>query len=337
MIDSDDEEEDQPKKKRRKTPKKSDEDYGGEISEDDEEEQVEEGDDENQDDTKDDSDTKPKKKRASRAKGTKSTKRAAKSEGGRKKREPKAPKAKKPPKNLALFLPDEELLDKVRKIESDLFTSTSKEVFVAPGNAPIRSSLEVFRAVHNKDHDLLSRIIQDVQHVHDPFIQRSADNEYNALDVAIQNSDVKAAKIFFKELKEPLSNRVYMKSVQLETQGTGSYNKHTFGKKIRDLNQARGSKEGNNAFTVDNHTWYSRHYSEPDIEEVCRYPISNEMVDFLLLEANNAKATFGGIGFYRSVESGNLKTAGYIAKLLLSYDGFGLNQLHVDVRTFTFY
>jgi hypothetical protein len=74
-------------------------------------------------------------------------------------------------------------------------------VFVAPGNTPIRSSLEVFRAVHNKDHDLLSRIIQDVYHVHDPFIQTSADNDYNALDVAIQNNDVKAAKIFFKELK----------------------------------------------------------------------------------------------------------------------------------------
>jgi hypothetical protein len=64
-----------------------------------------------------------------------------------------------------------------------------------------------------------------------------------------------------------------MKIVQLETQGTESYNKHPFGKKIRNLNQERGSKEGNNALTVDT---YSRHYSEPDIEEVCRYPISND-------------------------------------------------------------
>jgi hypothetical protein len=58
------------------------------------------------------------------------------------------------------------------------------------------------------------------------------------------------------------------------------------------------------------------------------------MVDFLRLEASNAKAIFGGIEFYKSVEFGNLETEGYIAKFLLSYDGFaeGITPLMLACR-----
>jgi hypothetical protein len=147
--------------------------------------------------------------------------------------------------------------------------------------------------------------------------------------LAIRNSDIKATKLLLHEVKKPKEKRVGNPQLRMKSQGAGSYGSHTYGHRVRQLNQSRGGKEGNDAFLHDPKGWYghARAQTYNRIQSATKYNLSNEMVDFLAVDMNEARHEFGGQGFYNVVQSGNLESAAHIANLINGYGGWGLNIL----------
>jgi hypothetical protein len=65
-------------------------------------------------------------------------------------------KEKAPPKNTALFNVDDDLLEKISNVKSDMFTGTSNTVVQT--KSKLRANMEAIRAVQTKNYDLLKKV-----------------------------------------------------------------------------------------------------------------------------------------------------------------------------------
>ncbi|KAL0488492.1 zonadhesin [Acrasis kona] len=86
------------------------------------------------------------------------------------------------PKNSAYFVGGEELYEQIKDKTSDMFDGKSEDVIVT--ESVLRNNYEVFRAVNNKNAELLQKVIENVKNVSSVFQNRSVGDTRTALDFA---------------------------------------------------------------------------------------------------------------------------------------------------------
>lgn len=107
------------------------------------------------------------------------------------------------------------------------------------------------RAVLINNENLLKRLIDDVQHVHNLRYQRSVDVPYDAATYALINGNAKLLQMIIDDEKKPKASRVEPVKSLLGQQTTGRYNFSMLGHAVRQIQMTRGGKEGINALTKD--------------------------------------------------------------------------------------
>ena len=155
-----------------------------------------------------------------------------------------------------------------------LFETKEKVPFVSS----LAQSKLAIRAVLVSDMRLLEQVVKDHSKVHDPNIKRSLGNNMSALSYALKSENLEAVRILLKtKVSKP---RVGLPSCSLTTSDTGTYNYRSLGiKNIRRLNMSRGGKEGNNAFTRDQHVKLSDDLEKAS--EVLRWNVSRRFLEDL--------------------------------------------------------
>ena len=155
-----------------------------------------------------------------------------------------------------------------------LFETKEKVPFVSS----LAQSKLAIRAVLVSDMRLLEQVVKDHSKVHDPNIKRSLGNNMSALSYALKTENLEAVRIL---LKTKISKaRVGLPSCSLTTSDTGTYNYRSLGiKNVRRLNMSRGGKEGNNAFTRDQHVELSDGLEKA--REVLRWNVSRSFLQDL--------------------------------------------------------
>ena len=155
-----------------------------------------------------------------------------------------------------------------------LFETKEKVPFVSS----LAQSKLAIRAVLVSDLKLLEEVVKDERKVHDPNIKRSLGNNMSALGYALRRENLEAVRILLKtKTKKP---RVGLPSCSLTTSDTGTYNYRSLGiRNVRRLNMSRGGKEGNNAFTRDQHGELSD--GNEKASEVLRWNVSRKFLEDL--------------------------------------------------------
>jgi ankyrin repeat protein len=225
------------------------------------------------------------------------------------------PEAKK--KKSCLQEHSKEVIEKIKKFKKQVPKVGEYET----GCCGSCTSLECIRAAKNNDIELLKKLLEDTTNVSDPFIQNDSEN---SLSIARKQNNLEMLKLLVNEKKNPKKRRggtYYSFSLN-----TGSYSslKNRHGFKVKE---SRGSKEGNTAFYQDG--------EGDDEKDLGNYPITKEILDFLIVEGYSVLRQFSESKFYSLVESGDLETAKLICKSLKSEDSeSGFNTLHEEVLSF---
>ena len=152
-----------------------------------------------------------------------------------------------------------------------LFETKEKVPFVSS----LAQSKLAIRAVLVSDLKLLEQVVKDDKTVHDPNIKRSLGNNMSALSYALKTENLEAVRILLKtKMTKP---RAELPSCSLTTSDTGTYNYRSLGvRNVHRLNMSRGGKEGNNAFTRDQHVELSDELEKP--REVLRWNVSRKFL-----------------------------------------------------------
>ncbi|KAL0492103.1 ASB15 [Acrasis kona] len=204
----------------------------------------------------DDSGPKKRRSKATKKKTAAGTKRKRSTSTSGTKKKAATKRSVKIPKNSAYFVGGEELYEQIKDKTSDMFDGKSEDVIVT--ESVLRNNYEVFRAVNNKNAELLQKVIENVKNVSSVFQNRSVGDTRTALDFAIKNNDLACVKILLDENYTPKPNRIPTPTPSLTQQGSGKVSQYTYNHRVQAINSARGSREGDDAFLKDkrNNNYY---------------------------------------------------------------------------------
>ncbi|XP_033125958.1 poly [ADP-ribose] polymerase tankyrase-like [Anneissia japonica] len=189
------------------------------------------------------------------------------------------------------------------------------------------------RAVLTNDMVLLRKLINDKKKVASVFLDRSVDVKDDAMSYAIMNNNQAAIKLLGTELEANQGDRCRIPDSILETQGTGTYNFRTLGHATRKISMSRGSKEGNNAFTKEDHQNKEAHeLSSKYAELVLKCGASKTTADVLAAISPSVQGHLSS-NIVKGVREGHRKVAGQLIQQSLKAGGMGFNFLHQEVLT----
>ena len=161
--------------------------------------------------------------------------------------------------------------------EKDPFLETNEEI---PFVSSVAHSKLTLRAVNLNNMKLLKSFVDDVNQVHNPNVEFSLGNKITPIKIALKNENIQAINILTTPTKIKKA-RVEKPTCTLSTSDTGKYNYRSLGiKKIRALKMSRGGREGNNAFTKDQHVdLFDNSVSARDVME---WNLSVKFIDELI-------------------------------------------------------
>ncbi|XP_045173685.2 poly [ADP-ribose] polymerase tankyrase-like [Mercenaria mercenaria] len=278
----------------------------------------------------------PKKSKAKKSVSTPKEKKGkqTKPEKGKKnspQKKEKTEKKKGPDRNLHPN-PKIKVLDK-----EPFFETREKNEFVSKSN---QGKLAI-RAVLLNDKKLLKSLIEDKECVYKLDEMRSVEVSKNALHYAIEKGDHEAMKMLIKDFFGKENERIKNgtpQSVLIQSSDKGTYNPRSLGGlgAIRAISQSRGSKQGNDAFIMDQNQ--DPHDLEDYMEDALKLGVSKETLKVLANalpdHSSDCMMQRSISNLYQAVLCGNRKLAGYLVEegLKDSFSGFG--YLHKDVLLF---
>ncbi|XP_052272329.1 poly [ADP-ribose] polymerase tankyrase-like isoform X2 [Dreissena polymorpha] len=232
--------------------------------------------------------------------------------------------------------PDKDLKPnpKIKVLEKEPFLETRENVeFVSK---KVQGKLAI-RAVLLNDMKLLKSLLTDGEKVYNLDGFRSVDVKKNALHYAIEKNNKEAIKILAEDFfgdNERIKNSS-KQSVLISKSDTGKYNPMSLGiARVRQISQARGSKEGNDAFVKEEEDIGMDR--EDYVQASLSLPLTKE--GFLTLidtqpESKDEMMQRAFENIYQAVLCGNRKLAGFLIEEAMNISSsFGF--LHKDVLLF---
>lgn len=143
----------------------------------------------------------------------------------------------------------------------------------------------IIRAAYTKNHALLSKVFTSGK-LSTFFDTWGAENDMSALDLIFKNKDKKGLEIFFDSYLGANTTTAASPQCFLRQINTGYNSRYTFGVKVRRVNMARGSREGNNAFVADIRE--PRAFDKRFYEKIAVMDVDPQMVDILQARLGNS-------------------------------------------------
>ena len=263
-------------------------------------------------------------KSKSEKKEKKETKKTSKKEA---KKDGKADKKRGPDKKLKPNL-------KIKVIEKDPLFETKDHV---PFISKMSHTKLIFRAVMQNDLDMLKKLLEDEQHIHDVQIPKSISDERSPLHVAIENNNIEMMNILIDDINGTGKKRLRqgLPPLLIEALTTGSYNPVSLGIPfVRKITASRGSREGNAAFTNEKKSVQN---GNNVLDDALLKGVKKETIDAYISTSPINQQTFLKSQLMNKLElvvmRGHFELAGSIMKG--DQEGYGYNFLHKDVLTKT--
>ncbi|CAF0785252.1 unnamed protein product [Brachionus calyciflorus] len=222
---------------------------------------------------------------------------------------------------------------KVTVLGSDPFFDEPESL---PFISPLVQSKLAFRYINLGDSKSLKNLINDIDKVPSVHIAKSVFYKWTPAQYALSLEDKNLLEILIDDFLNPKMNRVKVPENLFDKFTNGIYNPRSLGiLNIRKLTEARGAREGNQAFNKDQDSikQISKHQFFNDLFQVAfETGCSIEMYDFLLSKASTEAqydTRFIYENIYRAILFGHRKLAAYLIENAPS--GHGFNQVHIEV------
>ncbi|XP_054722688.1 LOW QUALITY PROTEIN: uncharacterized protein LOC129232581 [Uloborus diversus] len=237
---------------------------------------------------------------------------------------------------------------KVRKIAERLHPNPKVTVFEKDPtfemNIPIpyvsssAHSKLIIRAILLKDIKMLDSLLKDTQKICSLNTCRSVDVQLTPLMYAVLEENHRAIRALLTVNKRKYADPP---EALLEYQSSGRYNMKMLGHAVRQINSARGGKEGNNAFLKDITSSYDTYPSidEKVVNIALKAGVSKDTMNLLLAadkdsSLNSWEKDIILRNIYIAVRNGHHKLAGQLVSEAVSNGGYGFGNLHKEVLTF---
>lgn len=200
-----------------------------------------------------------------------------------------------------------------------------------PRSSKLLLCKKAIRAVLTNNPDLLQQLIDDRDHVHSVFVNRSVDVQDNALLCAMKLNNHKAFEMLVQELFSS-ENRVNLECPVLDKSQPKRFSYVSMGHKSRPVMLSRGAKEGNYAFAKDLTNFNV--YGEPYLN-IVQFALRNNVdLNFLIELASRDPAVITELhqNVYIAIRAGHCHLAWKLIETCLEKESFhGFNKFHAQV------
>ncbi|XP_022105519.1 tankyrase-like protein [Acanthaster planci] len=241
----------------------------------------------------------------------------------KKAKEEKAKKEKKPKEKLH---PNDQLTpnNDIEVVPKDPMFEVKNENEIPEVSKFVQCKRSI-RAVLTNDMSLLKKLIED-KDVPSVLGPRSASIQLTALDYAARMDNQAALKLLIPEINST-QQRAKLPEVIMQHEVAGRYNFKSLGHAVREINIARGSREGNNAFTKDlDMNVHNREY----LQEALSSGISEKTINMIMV-ADSSATQHIQMHIVKAINAGHRKLAGSLVKKFNQSGGLNFNKLHEEV------
>ncbi|XP_074658150.1 poly [ADP-ribose] polymerase tankyrase-like [Tubulanus polymorphus] len=220
---------------------------------------------------------------------------------------------------------------RIKVLEKDPFYESRENV---PVVSSFISSKLLFRALKLRDNKILTKFIEDLDHVALINPQYSIQEKVTPLQIAIRMENHKAIELLWKASYDDDRKRVKLPTNILSTPSTGRYDPRSLGvPRVRTLTVGRGSKEGNAALTKDNMMDIDLEESQILVDAIT-HDISKDTLDVALAQSSDGENIYMEDiltnNIVNVIRTGNRKLAAALVADAIKA-GHGFNFLHIEV------